>query len=71
MSFRKGEILCREDMAYPEGALAFDGYDEAGSAENSECYSLLSRAVVRSSFAGSPWRRRQTMFMGRLPSWLT
>ena len=33
-------------------------------------YSLLNRAVLRSNFAGRRCRRRQTMLMGRLPSWL-
>ena len=30
MKFSKGEIICREDLAYPEGALVCDGYDAAG-----------------------------------------
>jgi hypothetical protein len=30
MKFSKGEIICREDLAYPEGALVCDGYDDAG-----------------------------------------
>lgn len=30
MKFRKGDIICREDRAYPAGALVCDGYDEAG-----------------------------------------
>ena len=27
MTFRKGEIICREDVGYPEGALVCDGYN--------------------------------------------
>src|ERR1039457_5301747 len=30
MKFSKGEIICREDLGYPEGALVCDGYDDAG-----------------------------------------
>ena len=30
MKFSKGEIICREDLGYPEGALVCDGYDGAG-----------------------------------------
>jgi hypothetical protein len=30
MRFSKGEIICREDLGYPEGALVSDGYDDAG-----------------------------------------
>jgi hypothetical protein len=30
MKFSKGEIICREDLAYPEGALVCDRYDCAG-----------------------------------------
>jgi hypothetical protein len=30
MKFSKGEIIRREDLAYPEGALVCDGYDDAG-----------------------------------------
>jgi hypothetical protein len=30
MRFSKGEVICREDLAYPEGALVCDGYDAAG-----------------------------------------
>ena len=30
MKFSKGEIVCREDLAYPEGALVCDGYDGTG-----------------------------------------
>jgi hypothetical protein len=30
MKFSKGEIICRDDLAYPEGALVCDGYDGAG-----------------------------------------
>ena len=30
MKFSKGEIICRKDLAYPEGALVCDGYDDAG-----------------------------------------
>jgi len=30
MKFTKGESICREDLAYPEGALVCDGYDHAG-----------------------------------------
>ncbi len=30
MKFNKGEIICREDLGYPEGALVCDGYDTAG-----------------------------------------
>jgi len=30
MKFSKGEIICREDLAYPAGALVSDGYDDAG-----------------------------------------
>lgn len=30
MKFREGEIICREDLVYPEGALVCDGYDAAG-----------------------------------------
>jgi hypothetical protein len=29
MRFNKGEIICREDLGYPEGALVCDGYDAA------------------------------------------
>src|ERR1035438_638830 len=30
MKFSKGEIICREDLGCPEGALVCDGYDDAG-----------------------------------------
>ena|ERR1035437_2564603 len=30
MKFSKGEIICRGGLAYPEGALVCDGYDDAG-----------------------------------------
>jgi hypothetical protein len=30
MKFSKGEIIRRDDLAYPEGALVCDGYDDAG-----------------------------------------
>ena len=30
MKISKGEIICREDLGYPEGALVCDGYDGAG-----------------------------------------
>jgi len=30
MKFSKGEIIRREDLAYPEGALVCAGYDDAG-----------------------------------------
>jgi hypothetical protein len=30
MKFSKGEVICREDLAYPEGALVCDGYDDSG-----------------------------------------
>lgn len=30
MKFSKGEIICREDTGYPEGALVCDGYDDGG-----------------------------------------
>jgi len=30
MKFSKGEVICRGDLAYPEGALVCDGYDDAG-----------------------------------------
>jgi len=30
MKFNKGEIIRREDLAYPEGALVCAGYDDAG-----------------------------------------
>ena len=30
MKFSKGEIICREDLGYPEGGLVCDGYDDAG-----------------------------------------
>src|ERR1035438_3193622 len=30
MKFSKSEVICREDLAYPEGALVCDGYDDAG-----------------------------------------
>ena len=30
MKFSKGEIICREDLGYPEGALVCDGYDDKG-----------------------------------------
>jgi hypothetical protein len=30
MKFSNGEIIRREDLAYPEGALVCDGYDDAG-----------------------------------------
>ena len=30
MKFSKGEVIRREDLAYPEGALVCDGYDDAG-----------------------------------------
>ena len=30
MKFSKGEVICRQDLGYPDGALVCDGYDEAG-----------------------------------------
>ena len=30
MKFSKGEVICREDLGCPEGALVCDGYDDAG-----------------------------------------
>jgi len=30
MKFSKGEVICREDLGYPEGAPVCDGYDDAG-----------------------------------------
>ena len=30
MKFSKGEVICRKDLGYPEGALVCDGYDDAG-----------------------------------------
>ena len=30
MKFTRGDIICREDLGYPEGALVCDGYDDAG-----------------------------------------
>ena len=30
MRFSKGEVICREDLGYPEAALVCDGYDGAG-----------------------------------------
>jgi hypothetical protein len=30
MKFTKGEIICREDLGYPEGGLVCDGYDDGG-----------------------------------------
>jgi hypothetical protein len=30
MKFSKGEVICREDLSYPEGALVCDGYDTRG-----------------------------------------
>ena len=30
MKFSKGEVICRDDLAYPEGALVCDGFDDAG-----------------------------------------
>ncbi len=30
MKFSKGEVICREHLGYPEGALVCDGYDDAG-----------------------------------------
>jgi len=30
MKFIKGDIVCRKDLDYPEGALLCDGYDDAG-----------------------------------------
>ena len=30
MKFSKGEVICREDLAYPEGAFVCDGYDASG-----------------------------------------
>ena len=30
MKFSKGEVICREDLGYPEGALVCDGYDAGG-----------------------------------------
>jgi hypothetical protein len=30
MKFNKGEVICREDATYPEGALLCDGYDGGG-----------------------------------------
>ena len=31
MSFQKNEIIVRDDMKYPEGALVVDGYDASGT----------------------------------------
>ena len=30
MKFNKNDVICRDDCAYPEGALVCAGYDEAG-----------------------------------------
>ena len=30
MKFAKGDMICREDLGYPEGALVCDGYDNDG-----------------------------------------
>jgi hypothetical protein len=30
VKFEKGEIICREDLRYPEGALVCDGYNDGG-----------------------------------------
>ena len=30
MRFSKGDIFCRKDLGYPEGALVCDGYDDEG-----------------------------------------
>jgi hypothetical protein len=30
MRFSEGEVICREDLGYPEAALVCDGYDDAG-----------------------------------------
>jgi hypothetical protein len=30
MKFSKGEVICRKDLGYAEGALVCDGYDDAG-----------------------------------------
>lgn len=30
MKFSKGDIICRNDLGYPEGALVCEGYDQAG-----------------------------------------
>lgn len=31
MTFRRGEIIVRNDSTYPQGALVVDGYDDAGN----------------------------------------
>lgn len=31
MKFSKDDIICREDLGFPEGALVCDGYDTAGA----------------------------------------
>jgi len=30
MKFSQGDIICRKDLGYPEGAMVCDGYDDAG-----------------------------------------
>jgi len=44
----------------PRGWRIVDGND----------YPTASRAVRRTSFAGSGWSSRQVMLIGRLPVWL-
>jgi hypothetical protein len=58
MKFGKGEVICREDLGYPEGALVCDGYDAAGGLLAHPLGGGFQLTVRRARKGGSEqWRR--------------